>query len=266
MAILYDRNGTFIEEITLDLSGNGKRWVKKTREFYLSLNESDLIKKYLLGCNTAVEIPPIMQWHGKLEKKYWYIMEKYDGSLYKNMLFGKKHWKKLLIDVVNFLRHIHRQGVVHGDIKEMNILYQAVPIPKFVVCDYEFIRKPDPSTVCKNNNTDCFYYSLLGCEEGYPYFSYKADLTSFGYILWKVLDAVTDRAVNFLWQRKAGKEYNEGNEDYTLYEIDRDREIEDSHMPIVIKEYFSIISRINWFQTSAPDGAIYDELMRLDLN
>lgn len=260
--IIYNKNDTIIEEVELEC---GEKWVKKTRKKHADLShEGHVIERHLLGCRTAVRVPPIIEWYGDTEdgEKYWYIMEKYDGNLNENPEFHKKNWKRLLIDVVSFFKHLHIQGYVHGDIKDANILYREFPYPQFNVCDYEFVGRPDNKKVCQEGETDSYYYMMLGCERGKPYFSYRADLTAFGYILWKVLERISVNA-NFMWQRMAIKEYNRDTHSISLDDIDYYRAEENRQMPPFIEEYFKIVETIDWFQEKPPDWALYDDLMRL---
>jgi len=242
-------------------------WIMKIKciSFY---EEISGIEKYLTGCENAVSIPKNITWHGIDEDRQfrWYVMQQYDGDISKKCLFTKKYIQIFLKDVVNFLKHIHLQGAVHGDIKMKNILYTENFV-KFYVCDYEFLSAVANNR--KNNekylNYIDYYYSYLGIPSGKPKFSYKADLTAFGYILWSIFISEKDTDTQFKWQQRAINLYNLKEESDYLSEIDKERDNACKEMPVAIRKYFTFLEKLSWANETPPEGIFYDELGELRL-
>ena len=246
------------------LKGN---WIMKLKCISY-FEEISAIKKYLTCCENAVSIPKNCIWHGvDTERKFrWYVMQQYDGDISKKSLFTKSHIQIFLKDIITFLKHIHSQGAVHGDLKLKNILYTAEPV-KFFVCDYEFLKSVEDN---RKESSDFesyvnYYYSYLGIPKGKPKFGYRSDLTIFGYILLSIIVSEKETFTQFKWQKQAIDFYNiKEKEDY-LFSIDIQREIACNEMPAGIMKYFTYLEKISWTNETPPATEFYDELAEMRL-
>ena len=245
-----------------NIAGN---WIIKIKDNSYT-EEIPLIEKYIIGCENAIKIPKNIKWHGtdKERSLRWYVMEQYRGDISKNFMFARKNWKLLLSDVLNFFKHIHLQGIIHGDIKTKNILYRETPV-KFCVNDYEFVGKPTKNNINTKKYVE-YYYSYLGIPHGKQWFGYRADLTAFGYILWNVLVANKNGEQNLLWQLNAIDYYNKRETRDYHFEIDLDRNLSiELNMPNMIKNYFNILESLEWNRVEPPESSLYDELNNVAL-
>lgn len=261
--ILDKSAGSIIAIVTNKLIDG--EWVIKKYESRTEFDERNIYELYLKKCNSAIKIPSL-ECSDKLEirGKNWFIMRKYAGDILKKLLYAKHYFTKFTIDVINFLRHIHMQGIVHGDMKTKNILYNERP-PEFCVCDYEYMRKPSKLCVYSERSYISYYYLFLGIPYLKPHFSYRADLTAFGYILWKVISADRGYELKFDWQDLACELYSNKNLENKYEIIESKRLAFNKTMPEAISNYFAIIEEVDWYKELPPDGAIYDNIIRLHM-
>ena len=289
---LVDTKRTLIAVvISKDIDGE---WVLKINT-NKKVDEAKIYDEYVKSCSTAVQIPEkiiykrsflnrlcgsipyseesSIDWQGvynKLTGKKWYIMEMFDNDISLHLVLVKHNIKKFILDCITLIRHLHSQGLVHGDIKYKNILFKKSPI-KFSICDYEFIRQPKKKRVEEKKRPIGYYYSYLGIPYHKPYFSYRADLTSLGYILWAAL--LSDRTYNLLfkWQEKASSFYEktviDDNTNYNTFKLIENMQNDEFKIcPEFIKQYFQILERIDWNQVNPPDIAIYEAIIKLEHN
>jgi serine/threonine protein kinase len=253
-------------------------WIMKIRD---DVNEGLIYLKYKLNdCIFALDIPQEQEYFNSTfellnnTNSYntftWYVTEKYDEDIGKNYKFAKNNWKDLLGSVIQFLKYIHQQKIIHGDIKARNILYKPDAEIIFKVCDYESLQTPRNDEICKDEGYNGFYYYSLGCNRDQPYFSYRMDLEAFGYILWAVLLSTEKAEYLFDWQVMAFDLYKKkvkNNSDlYYNYYNHLDvlkKNTSNQLMLYIIQKYFKIISIIDWKSIEPPDNSIYDKLLEL---
>ena len=253
-------------------------WIMKIRD---DVNEGLIYLKYKLNdCIYALDIPKEKEYfNGSFEllnniNSYstltWYITEKYDEDIGKNYIFTKSKWKDLLVSVIQFLKYLHQQKIIHGDLKAKNILYKPHAEIIFKVCDYESLQTPRNDEICKDEGYNGFYYYSLGCDKSQPYFSYRMDLEAFGHILWAVLLSTEKAEYLFEWQVMAYDLYkkkvkNKTDLYYNYYNyMDQIKKKSYNQLMInIIEKYFKIISVIDWKSIEPPDNSIYDELIEL---
>jgi len=285
--VITNCNNSLVLEVILDSISPEKLinifnyktvWIMKIRD---DVNEGLIFVKYkLYDCIYALQIPLEQEYfNGSFEllnnmNSYntytWYITEKYDEDIGKNYKYAKNNWKDLLVSVINFLKYIHQQKIIHGDIKARNILYKPDAEIMFKICDYESLAPPRNDEICKEEGYNGFYYYSLGCEKDKPYFSYRMDLEAFGNILWAILVSTEKEEFLFDWQLMAFDLYkkkikNKGDLYYNNYNyMDAlKKNTVNKLMLNIIQKYFKIISVIDWKSTEPPDSTIYDQLLEL---
>ena len=247
-----------------------KIWVMK--RFYFKNNDNKYsdelnnIEKYkLYDCKFCISMPENPEYRfGHDLIGAWYTMEKYDGNLKNNFLFGKNKIKLLISNIIDFFEWLHiTKSRVHGDVKVDNILVKFTENERpFVIIDYESISEPE-NILCLNNLPNGYYYYGLGCKSDKPYISYRMDLEAFGYILWSLTLSV-EQYIKFNWQRQSFILYETGKKknEFNLLDEIRNNSFINTDMNDLIKSYFNIISKVDWFDKN-PNPDVYKQIRNI---
>lgn len=196
----------------------------------------------------------------------WYIMEKCDSCIGKNYIFARKNIFELGNYVINFFEWLHiEKNKIYGDIKPNNIMINKKRKNPFVIIDYETILTPDLRYICDEKSYNNYYYFYIGCEYGKPFFSYRMDLESFGYILYALVLS-TDSYYVFNWQKTAFTFYNNKIKDNLFGELIIQKEYTNVIIPNLIHKelinnYFEIIKEQKW--EGPPNKEVYNKLKEL---
>jgi serine/threonine protein kinase len=247
---IYTVDPIINDDMTDDIKNEitSKKWVLK----YFNNNPEEvmIIESFKLY-ETEFCIPmPLTKRHrcGLYKGKYWYIMEKYESSLAHNIKFAKENINVLVLNILNFLEWLHiEKKCVHGDIKENNILINKENNKNpFCITDYETIGKIE-TFPCYENLPYGYYYYTYGCDYDKPYYSYRADLQAFGYILLSLLNSTTEFKI-YNWQKVAITRYENNCKINYFEELEAIKQLEmlEVKIPDVLTKYFDIISNVNW--------------------
>jgi serine/threonine protein kinase len=270
-------NGAYIYEVCTTITDYdiiskklyGKSiWVMKLKDIQFE-DESKVIIKYNLSSCPYTLVTPNDEtlFSGRYNKHDWYIIELYTSDILKNIKFAKDNFSDLLISICNFLKFLHRERcVVHGDIKLQNVLYKEDVNMLFKVCDYETVKKPDLSTICREAGYDGYYYYSLGCHPDKSYNSYRMDLEAFGIILWSVMTRQDDVKTKLEFQQKSWYYYENKIREDKYENLDIVKEKDKDNMPEIIKKYFEIISFVDWELQIPPNIGVYNKINNLILN
>ena len=270
-------NGAYIYEVCTTITDYdiistklyGKSiWVMKLKDIQFE-DESKIITKYNLSSCPYTLVTPNDEtlFSGRYNKHDWYIIELYTSDILRNIKFAKDNFSDLLISICNFLKFLHRERcVVHGDIKLQNVLYKEDVNILFKVCDYETVKKPDLSTICREAGYDGYYYYSLGCHPDKSYNSYRMDLEGFGIILWSVMSRQDDVKTKLEFQQKSWYYYENKIREDKYENLDILKEKDKENMPEIIKKYFEIISVVDWELQIPPNISVYNKINNLILN
>lgn len=265
-----------VNELLNKLNGVSN-WIMKLRLYEKKYSEVDIIKKINFKDvpNSVIADIDSEYMFGFYDKYEWYIIEKCDGDLNKYIKIATEKWDILLENVCSFLKYLHRvKKVIHGDLKEKNILYNS-ELDKFKVCDYESCKKQvldiscnkiietikDGLPIYNRVDSDGYYFYYLGANLNESYMSYKMDLLSFGFILWNIYSYKTTKRSLFKWQLRAIELYESNEQIYRYDELEKLKSEEE--MPDIIKEYFKIVDTIDPLSIEPPDKNIYDRIFDL---
>ena len=218
-------------------------------------------KSYLIIHNDEI------LFNGRYGNYDWYVIELYTDDIGKNIKFVKDNFSKLLISMCNFLKFLHRERcLVHGDIKLQNVLFKEDANILFKICDYETIKKPNLSTICREAGYDGYYYYSLGCYPDKSYNTYRMDLEAFGIILWSVMSSEDGVKKKLEFQQKSWSYYENKIKDDKYEHLDILKEKDKENMPEIIKKYFEIISFVDWELQIPPNISVYNKINNLILN
>jgi serine/threonine protein kinase len=268
-AYIYEVCTTITEYDIINTKLYGKLiWVIKLKDIQFE-DESKVIIKYNLSSCPYTLVTPNDEtlFSGRYNKHDWYIIELYTSDILRNIKFAKDNFSDLLISICNFLKFLHRERcVVHGDIKLQNVLYKEDVNILFKVCDYETVKKPDLSTICREAGYDGYYYYSLGCHPDKSYNSYRMDLEGFGIILWSVMSRQDDVKTKLEFQQKSWYYYENKIREDKYENLDILKEKDKENMPEIIKKYFEIISVVDWELQIPPNISVYNKINNLILN
>jgi serine/threonine protein kinase len=270
-------NGAYIYEVCTTITDYddiikklyGKSlWAIKLKDIRFD-DESQTIIKHTLSNNAYILNIPNEEtlFRGRYGNYDWYVIELYTDDIGKNMKFAKDNFSRLLMSMCNFLKFLHRERcLIHGDIKLQNVLFKEDANILFKICDYETIKKPDLSTICREAGYDGYYYYSLGCHPDKSYNTYRMDLEAFGIILWSVMSSQDDVKIKFAFQQKSWSYYENKNKNDHYYDLDILKEKDKENMPEIIKKYFEIISFVDWELQIPPNIGVYNKINNLILN
>lgn len=245
--LYYDIN------IIKDKLHNINEWVIKIREnTYYASEDSKILKYKINECQNSIKIPNDEEYfHGSDNNYNWFAMDKHKSTI---NCVNNIDYKLLTKCVISFLKDLHcKKKLIHGDIKIINILQDD---DNFVVCDFESVNPVSNIEICNFIDYSHYYYYGLGCEYKKPFYSYRMDLQAFGFILGNILSKKRYKfqiISDYYYEKKSRKNVNE----YLEY-----NKIHDNY-PDLVKEYFKLISEIDWFNTNPPNEEIYDNIIEL---
>jgi serine/threonine protein kinase len=243
-------------------------WVMKLKDIQYD-DESQIIIKYNLpNCEYILNIPnDETLFRGRYGNHEWYIIELYTNDVSKDIKFAKDNFSKLLISTCNFLKFLHRERcLVHADIKLQNLLFKEDANILFKICDYETIKKPNLSTICREAGHDGYYYYSLGCYPDKSYNTYRMDLEALGIILWSVMSSEDGVKKKLEFQHKSWNYYENKIKDDKYENLNILKEKDKENMPEIIKKYFEIISLVDWELQIPPNISVYNKINNLILN
>ena len=271
-------NDTTKEEFT-DLTN--VKWIMKYSSYDYT-NEINIINEMKLYENKLCVRMPISERYryeiNYIEKYSWYIMERYENSVYNLPKFCKNNLKLLGNYMINFFEWLHlKEKKIHGDIKPDNIIVNTSKKIQdnnyFKLIDYDTIDLPDFSLRCDKLPINGYYYYYLGCNSNESYLSFRMDLQAFGMILLNL--SMSKTRYNWLeWQHRASLLYK-GHYDntynmnqYKYLDIVRKSTfdnifymIENKNNQDLIMKYFNIINEQAWGKE--PNIQVYIELKEL---
>jgi len=120
-----------------------------------------------------------------------------NGNIMDYIRVAKTNRVRLLEDVTRGLRHLHRCGIVHGDLKAANILIKNGATPKACISDFGFSSVAPtasfamPASVDENKGTwshmapELLFPEKFGLPDGR--ISKQADIYAFGMVVYEVL-------------------------------------------------------------------------------
>ena len=239
------------------------KWVIKIISNYL--REIKIIENHnIYNIPFSIKMPSDKKFRSGFDNgKGWYVMEKYDGNLRNNFLFGKNKIKLLVLNIISFIEYIHiNKKMVHGDIKPDNILVKFDNNDNpFKLIDFESLTEPDLIN-CYEQGRDGYYYYGLGCYSDTSYFSYRMDLESFGMILWSLTLSI-ENFYKFNWQDIAFHKYEYYKNTENIYDyLNELRKNTLENKNDIITKYFEIISELDWYESN-PKGDIYTKIKEL---
>jgi serine/threonine protein kinase len=247
-----------------------KKWVMKY--FYnMNINDVSEVNKIeyfeLYKQPFIISMPSNRKFRSDCYKQHnesWYVMEKYESSIRDNLDFCIKNINLLALNILDVLEWLHlTKNCIHGDIKADNILINVINKERpFCLIDYETIDKIYNVT-CENTMPYGYYYYALGCDFDKSCCSFRMDLQSLGLLLWNVLLS-NCKFFLFNWQKCALKYYNQKCmfNYYKTLNLAKKYELDKITKPELIKNYFTIIDKLDWSDTKInPD--IYKELRNL---
>ena len=270
---VYNKNGTKLYDIshnpdkilTLETINelNKKDWIMKVSEDNRCRDEINIINELkLYDCSYCINFPRFNYYrYGQIYKSWWYVLEKYDSSISKDLIYCQNNIKQLGFQIISFFEWLHLKGKVHGDVKSDNIVLRKRD-NSFRMIDFESVKEPTKH-MCYEDLPNGYYYYGLGCEYDKPNFSYRMDLESFGFILWNIL-LYSSEVSGFSWQRYAFNLYNKGKTSnyFNALETEKKYNLLEKEKPEIIEKYFSIISKSGWFDKYA-NPHVYIELKNL---
>ena len=270
-------NGGYIYEVCTTITDYniiGKKlygrslWAMKLKDIRFDDEGQIIIKHNLFNCEYILNIPnDEILFNGRYGNYDWYVIELYTDDIGKNIKFVKDNFSKLLISMCNFLKFLHRERcLVHGDIKLQNVLFKEGANILFKICDYETIKKPNLSTICREAGYDGYYYYSLGCYPDKSYNTYRMDLEAFGIILWSVMSSEDGVKKKLEFQQKSWSYYENKIKDDKYEHLDILKEKDKENMPEIIKKYFEIISFVDWELQIPPNISVYNKINNLILN
>lgn len=270
-------NGGYIYEVCTTITDYniiGKKlygrslWAMKLKDIRFDDEGQIIIKHNLFNCEYILNIPnDEILFNGRYGNYDWYVIELYTDDIGKNIKFVKDNFSKLLISMCNFLKFLHRERcLVHGDIKLQNVLFKEDANILFKICDYETIKKPNLSTICREAGYDGYYYYSLGCYPDKSYNTYRMDLEAFGIILWSVMSSEDGVKKKLEFQQKSWSYYENKIKDDKYEHLDILKEKDKENMPEIIKKYFEIISVVDWELQIPPNISVYNKINNLILN
>lgn len=270
-------NGGYIYEVCTTITDYniiGKKlygrslWAMKLKDIRFDDEGQIIIKHNLFNCAYILNIPnDEILFNGRYGNYDWYVIELYTDDIGKNIKFVKDNFSKLLISMCNFLKFLHRERcLVHGDIKLQNVLFKEDANILFKICDYETIKKPNLSTICREAGYDGYYYYSLGCYPDKSYNTYRMDLEAFGIILWSVMSSEDGVKKKLEFQQKSWSYYENKIKDDKYEHLDILKEKDKENMPEIIKKYFEIISFVDWELQIPPNISVYNKINNLILN
>ena len=270
-------NGGYIYEVCTTITDYniiGKKlygrslWAMKLKDIRFDDEGQIIIKHNLFNCEYILNIPnDEILFNGRYGNYDWYVIELYTDDIGKNIKFVKDNFSKLLISMCNFLKFLHRERcLVHGDIKLQNVLFKEDANILFKICDYETIKKPNLSTICREAGYDGYYYYSLGCYPDKSYNTYRMDLEAFGIILWSVMSSEDGVKKKLEFQQKSWSYYENKIKDDKYEHLDILKEKDKENMPEIIKKYFEIISFVDWELQIPPNIGVYNKINNLILN
>lgn len=270
-------NGGYIYEVCTTITDYniiGKKlygrslWAMKLKDIRFDDEGQIIIKHNLFNCAYILNIPnDEILFNGRYGNYDWYVIELYTDDIGKNIKFVKDNFSKLLISMCNFLKFLHRERcLVHGDIKLQNVLFKEDANILFKICDYETIKKPNLSTICREAEYDGYYYYSLGCYPDKSYNTYRMDLEAFGIILWSVMSSEDGVKKKLEFQQKSWSYYENKIKDDKYEHLDILKEKDKENMPEIIKKYFEIISFVDWELQIPPNISVYNKINNLILN
>lgn len=270
-------NGGYIYEVCTTITDYniiGKKlygrslWAMKLKDIRFDDEGQIIIKHNLFNCAYILNIPnDEILFNGRYGNYDWYVIELYTDDIGKNIKFVKDNFSKLLISMCNFLKFLHRERcLVHGDIKLQNVLFKEDANILFKICDYETIKKPNLSTICREAGYDGYYYYSLGCHPDKSYNTYRMDLEAFGIILWSVMSSEDGVKKKLEFQQKSWSYYENKIKDDKYEHLDILKEKDKENMPEIIKKYFEIISFVDWELQIPPNISVYNKINNLILN
>ena len=270
-------NGGYIYEVCTTITDYniiGKKlygrslWAMKLKDIRFDDEGQIIIKHNLFNCEYILNIPnDEILYNGRYGNYDWYVIELYTDDIGKNIKFVKDNFSKLLISMCNFLKFLHRERcLVHGDIKLQNVLFKEGANILFKICDYETIKKPNLSTICREAGYDGYYYYSLGCYPDKSYNTYRMDLEAFGIILWSVMSSEDGVKKKLEFQQKSWSYYENKIKDDKYEHLDILKEKDKENMPEIIKKYFEIISFVDWELQIPPNISVYNKINNLILN
>jgi eukaryotic-like serine/threonine-protein kinase len=148
-----------------------------------------------------MNINNVYGWSCNDEKdKTFLILELMDGSL-SDLLWGDKKKSlndnekiKILLDIANGISYLHRNNILHRDLKSLNVLYKYENDYIAKLCDLGLAIKKPESDISKNVLSDKFIGSLLWLPNeclkrvNNNNFSKMSDIYSFGIVMYEVID------------------------------------------------------------------------------
>ena len=265
--IIPKKNDTLSEEDKKFLYKN--KWVLKIADDPREINAITSLELY--NNNLCIKIYKNSLHYDSLNKQSWYIMEKYENTIYNNFKYGQDNLIKLGKYMIEFFEWLHIENEkIHGDIKSNNIMFKSSYNDNpFKLIDYEFIDNQNIHLLCNEDEKNSYYYYHIGCEYNKPYFSFRMDLEAFGYVLHSM--ALSKESYYLLeWQDRALEYYESKkftNEYIDLNFIRNSCKIEDTlknnkYKDIIIK-YFDIIKKQDWFEN--PCIEVYKDLKKIFL-
>lgn len=118
-----------------------------------------------------------------IDTSYLYIILEYcsDGDLFEKIngcLLTPNEALNIIYNISTLVKHVHRMGIIHGDLKLENILLDGLCMR---LCDFGY------SVFADCPNTSCYLYTnpYTAPEQlRYKYFTYSSDVWSLGIILY----------------------------------------------------------------------------------
>jgi hypothetical protein len=252
-----------LEDKSIELYDND--WVMKITNYDTEIRVIESLKIY--ENPFACKMPSnYLNRHGFYKNHSWFVLEKYEGNLLNQFLFGKQNLNILILNIIDFIEWLHiEKKKIHGDIKAANIVVKKYDILKpFCLIDYESIQEPDQTIICKDHLPNGYYYYSLGCDINESYLSYRMDLEAFGMILW-VLTLSEEKYFSFIWQDSAYFYYNNREKNNYFNDIEKTRQLNNYHKNHLIIKYYDIINKVKWTDKIA-NPEIYKNIKNLVLS
>ena len=182
---------TGIVKIGLIKSTHQRVAVKIIQKTYFTASEIESFRREILTLS-VLKHPNLLKFYGYTQEAPLYIMTEYlsNGSLYECIhqspeLLNPTQRSIIAVDVANGLVYLHSQGIIHRDMKTLNVLLDKNLRAK--ICDFGMVKTRSSSSQPMTGLIGTAHWMAPEVLMSKPIYDEKVDVYSFGIILWELL-------------------------------------------------------------------------------
>jgi serine/threonine protein kinase len=174
-----------------DMSEHDKKKFVKELEFQAKLRHPNCVGVFAV-CTETQNVFIVMEWmHGgslfsQLIKTRQELATKQSGTAGSGTTLTARTRLSIAREICDGLQYMHSNGMIHGDIKSLNVLLDKDKSAK--LCDFGLTTMQLSSTTTKSSNTGgTFAWSAPEIVLSGSRLSYQTDVYALGVVLWELL-------------------------------------------------------------------------------